>query len=75
MKITMQPTGRFERVNGCQCRVWAGVTDAGTEVRVWVPVVQPQTHDAEALKAFETELRELPQPERQTVAVDLRFVT
>lgn len=40
MKIEIQPTGRFEGVNGQRCRVWDGVTDKGVTVEVFVKMVQ-----------------------------------
>lgn len=73
MKLTITPTAEFATVNGAPCRIWTGTDDAGTEIRAWIAVVQPQTHDEGLLAAFEAELRALPQP-RTAVSVDMRFV-
>lgn len=45
MILTLKPTAIFERVNGVKCRRWDGATDAGTPVRAFIPIIQPQTHD------------------------------
>lgn len=73
MQLTLDPTAEITTVDGTPCRVWTGTDAAGTEVRAWVAVVQPQTDDAVHLAAFEAELRALPAP-RTAVSVDLRFV-
>jgi hypothetical protein len=56
MKLTIEPTGTIEKIDGVPCRLWEGVTDQGVPVKAWVRTVQPQTHDPEALAAFESEL-------------------
>jgi hypothetical protein len=73
MKITLEPTGIVERVQGTPCRKWIGATDTGTPVHAWIAVVQPQTHDAAALAEFERALREV-KLERQLVSIDYRLV-
>ncbi|NWG24565.1 MAG: hypothetical protein HXY30_09185 [Pseudorhodoplanes sp.] len=73
MKITLEATGTVERVQGTPCRKWIGATDAGTKVHAWIAIVQPQTHDAAALAAFERELSEV-KLERQLVSIDHRLV-
>ena len=73
MKLTLEPTDRIERVEGTPCRVWSGTTEAGVPVLAYVAVVQPQTHDAEQLAAFEKGLREMPY-RRELVSFDLRLV-
>lgn len=60
MRLTLTPTAEIARVNGTECRVWTGRNEAGTEVRAWIAVVQPQTHDEARCAAFEAALRELP---------------
>lgn len=73
MKLSLEPTDRVETVQGTPCRVWSGITDAGTPVLAFVAVVQPQTHDPEQLAAFEATLREMPY-RRELVSFDLRMV-
>ncbi|GJD92873.1 hypothetical protein [Methylobacterium iners] len=60
MKLTLEPTGQLELVQGTPCRVWSGTTDTGLQVLAWVATVQPQTHDLGKLMAFEEELIEMP---------------
>jgi hypothetical protein len=36
--------------------------------------LSPQTHDPEALKVFDAELQALPQPRKEAVSYDLRFL-
>lgn len=74
MKLSLEPTDRIERVQGTPCRVWQGATEDGTPVLAWVGVVQPQTHDAERLAAFDAALRGLPL-RRELVSFDLRMIT
>lgn len=74
MKITLQPTGDFERVEGTPCRVWTGETDAGVPIKAWVAIVQPQTHDEAQLAAFEATLKEMPY-RRELVSFDHRMVS
>jgi hypothetical protein len=59
MKLTIESTGTIEDVDGIPCRVWEGTSDHGVPVKAWIRTVSPQTHDPEALAAFEREL--LPQ--------------
>lgn len=73
MRLTIEPTAEIATVNGAPCRVWTGTDAGGTEVRVWINVVQPQTDDPVRLAAFDAELQALPAP-RTAVAVDLRFI-
>jgi hypothetical protein len=75
MKLTLEPTGNIENVDGMPCRIWEGVTDTGTPVKAWIRTVQPQTHDEAALAVFEAELQRLPQPVTTVIAIDRRFVT
>lgn len=73
MKLTIEPTNDFERVDGRMCRVWIGTDENGTPVRASIAVVQPQTHDAAQLASFDAELKALPRPGRRVVVTDLRF--
>lgn len=75
MKLTLAPTDRMETIEGAPCRLWEGVTDAGTPVHVWVRCVSPQTHDPAALAVFDAELKALPPVRRELVSFDYRFVT
>lgn len=74
MKITLEHTADIERVQGVLCRVWIGQTAAGVPVKCWICVIQPQTHDADQLAAFEAALKEMPY-RRELVSFDLRMVT
>ena len=72
MKLTdLIPTDRIEQFQGSPARLWTGRTDAGVEVHVWVHAIQPQTHDAQQLAAFDAAMRELPF-RRQLVSFDHR---
>jgi hypothetical protein len=73
VKLSLQPTGDIERVQGIPCRVWIGETDAGVPVKAWVAIVQPQTHDEGQLAAFEAALKEMPY-RRELVSFDHRMV-
>lgn len=72
MKLSIEPTAECTSIEGQPCRVWTGVDENGTEVKVWVRTVQPQTHDPVRLEAFDRELQELP-PLRAG-AIDYRFI-
>lgn len=71
MKLTLEPTPQIQNVDGAPARIWKGFTDQGVEVLAWIRTVQPQTHDAEKLAAFERELQEL---KFAYSAIDIRFV-
>lgn len=72
MRLTIEPTPEIITVEGNPVRIWTGTDENGTEVRVLVRAVQPLTHDAARLQAFETELRELP-GRLAPAAIDYRF--
>lgn len=72
MKITLEPTGRFERVNGVLCRVWTGETEQGTEIHTYVAMTAVRA-DGPDIAAFDAALRAI-EPERQAVTFDNRFV-
>ncbi len=74
MKITIEPTATIEMVNGTMCRLWTGETDKGVPMHAYIAVVQPQTHDAEAIADFERALIERQAESRQAVIFDTRFV-
>jgi hypothetical protein len=74
MKLTLEPTDRFETIDGRPHRVWKGTNETGTPVLAYVRAVSPQTHDEAAIAAFDRELLALPQPRRELVSFDLRMV-
>jgi hypothetical protein len=73
VKLTIEPTSEFERIDGRMCRVWTGTDENGTPVRASIAVVQPQTHDESLLADFEANLKALPRPHRRIAITDLRF--
>jgi hypothetical protein len=75
MKITIETTDVIDTAQGgpVRARIWKGETDSGVPVKAWVCIVQPQTHDAEALAQFERELREV-EASRELVSFDMRMV-
>lgn len=74
MKLTLEPTDRFETINGQPHRIWKGANEAGTPVLAYIRAVSPQTHDEAALAAFDRELRALPPARRELVSFDYRMV-
>lgn len=75
MKLTIEPTSVFESIEGVTCRRWEGKTEEGIPVHVWVRLLSPQTHDANALALFDKQLQAMPPMERHPISFDLRFVT
>ena len=70
MKITIEPTGHFEGVNGVRTRLWRGKTENGTEVECFIALVRAR---AEADNTeLETALREV-KGERELVYFDNRL--
>lgn len=74
MRLTLEPTAEFERIDGRMCRVWIGTDANGVPVRASIAVVSPQTHDAIHLASFDADLKALPRPQRRVVVTDLRFI-
>lgn len=72
MRLTIEPTAQCMRIDGVPYREWNGEDERGVPVKVWVGVVQPQTHDPALLEAFERELMALP--ELEPTAIDFRFL-
>lgn len=72
MKLTISPTIEVVTIENRPARVWVGTDENGTEVKLWVRAVQPQTDDGDLLAAFEAELQALPQ--LQVSVFDHRFV-
>jgi hypothetical protein len=58
MKITLEPSGEIDVVNGAQARLWTGEDEYGTPLKAWIVTVSPQTHDAEANERFAKALKE-----------------
>jgi hypothetical protein len=77
VKIELKPTEIIDTVVGPhgknQARIWVGTTERGVPIKAWIVVVQAQTHDADALAAFDAELREVPAT-RELSTFDLRLV-
>lgn len=73
MKLTIEPTDRFETINGQPHRIWEGTNEAGTPVHVYARAVSAQTHDETLLAAFDVELKALPPARRENVSYDLRL--
>ncbi len=71
MKITIEPTGRFERVNGNECRIWKGTTDKGEPLNLYIALVHAQSKGAEA--ELDQALREV-KAERHLVSFDTRML-
>jgi len=72
MKLTIEPTGHFQTVNGVQTREWRGKTDKGTPVTCFIALVQsPRSADQTEI---EDALREV-KVERELVSFDLRMVS
>ena len=74
MKVTLEPTGQIDVVNGAQARVWIGEDDTGTPVKAWVATISPQTHDEAANQRFAEALREVKASLRATM-FDTRLIT
>ena len=72
MKLTIEPTGTIEDVNGIPARIWKGKTEAGSDVMLWVSVVRVHK-DAPDVEAFDRALREV-KADRQLVSFDIRLV-
>lgn len=73
MKITVEPTGQIDVVNGGQARLWTGADDNGTPVKAWIVVVSPQTHDEAANKRFAEALIEV-RPSMRAEVFDVRLL-
>lgn len=75
MKLTLEPTGEFQRINGEPARIWRGVDETGAPVVAHIRTVSPQTHDAEVNDRFARELTELGKAERDgPLVIDMRHV-
>ena len=74
MKITLEPTATIDTIDGkIPARIWEGQTDTGIPVKVWVPTIQPQTHDPKLLAEFDAALKAMPW-KRELSTFDLRLV-
>lgn len=75
MKITIEPTAEFQRINGEPARVWVGFDDRGAPVVAHVRVVSPQTHDEAVNARYARELKALGKAEHATpLALDMRHI-
>ncbi|MEM1088186.1 MAG: hypothetical protein AAGH90_10675 [Pseudomonadota bacterium] len=74
MRLTIEPTGDFIKIEGARCRLWTGEDDAGTPVHVYVRCLSPQTHDKDRCGAFDAALEALPDLKEGAVTIDYRFV-
>jgi hypothetical protein len=71
MKLTIEPTGRFEAVSGVQTRMWKGTTERGVEVELYVALVRARS------ELDQTELEqalESVKAERQLTSFDTRLL-
>lgn len=71
MRMTLEPTGTIDRVNGTPARLWVGRTESGIDITTWVHCVRVRA-DADAAE-LERELNEI-QASRELVSFDLRMV-
>jgi len=73
MKITIEPTGEFQTVNGAPARVWKGKTESGAEIMAFVATIAlHKSATREQHAEFEKALRAVSH-ERQLVSYDLRL--
>ena len=73
MKITVEATATIDTLQGkIPARIWQGQTDTGVPVKVWIAVIEPQTHDPVLTAQFEQELKKVP-VKRELVSFDLRM--
>lgn len=70
MKLTIEPTGYFEMVNGINCRMWRGTSEKGVAVELYVPLVRVRAEKDQA--EFLNELQEV-KAERQLTSFDTRL--
>jgi hypothetical protein len=74
MKITLEPTATIDTIEGkIPARIWIGHTESGIPVKVWIAVIQPQTHDEAQLAEFGRLLKEVP-AKRELSTFDIRLV-
>lgn len=71
MKITIEPTGKFESVSGIRCRMWKGITEKGVAVELYVPAIRALTEADQT--EFERDLVEV-KAERHLVSFDTRML-
>jgi hypothetical protein len=71
MKITLEPTGHIETMNGVDARIWKGTTEKGVAITCWIPIIQVGKKDDQT--EFERELREI-KVERRLVSFDMRML-
>jgi hypothetical protein len=74
MRMTITSTDHLVTLNGVPARVWEGETVTGVKVACYITRISPQTHDADALRAFEAELQECVPPSPEVAAIPLRLI-
>lgn len=76
MKLTIEPTPEIVQLRtggvNVPARVWTGVDEHGIEVRAFITLVSPQTHDVDTNARFARELKEVA-ARRDPGAIDLRY--
>jgi hypothetical protein len=72
--MTIESTSKIVEMNGIECRLWEGVSEAGVPVHVFIPRVTPQTLEPAALAQFDTELREQKPPSPGAQWYPLRMI-
>jgi|GEM_PF-1984296 len=73
MKIELEPTGRFEDVQGVRCRIWTG-TYQGHKIVAHIPMVGLHNDAPESIhREWGRELNEI-KVERQLVSFDNRML-
>lgn len=77
MKVTLEPTGRFQNIvqeNGAvRCRIWEGWTDTGAKIVAHIPMIA--VHESATLSErteFDRALRAV-KAERELVSFDMRM--
>ncbi|HWE51373.1 MAG TPA: hypothetical protein VG273_16395 [Bryobacteraceae bacterium] len=67
MTVTLESTTRIVTLNGIECRLWEGTTEAG--VRVYALIPRIAAHKDSDLRQFEAEL--LPQKAPTDIAMQV----
>lgn len=73
MKIELEPTGKFESVEGMRCRIWEG-TYQGHRIIAYIPMVGLHKDAPESAHAEWSCALESVQVERQLVQFDNRML-
>jgi hypothetical protein len=78
MKITLEPTGRFETVTqgdkSVLCRIWQGTTDSGAKIVAHIPLIGVhESATAAEHEQFAMALSDV-ETERELVSFEMRMV-